>query len=91
VLATRHEHGALARCLDIIAGEGLSLTKLESRPRPGSPWEYVFYVDIEGHLTEPRMQAALAALAARTLFVKVLGCYPARELPKPPAQDPASL
>jgi chorismate mutase / prephenate dehydratase len=86
VLATRHEHGALARCLDIIAEEGLSLTKLESRPRPGSPWEYVFYVDIEGHLGEPRMQAALTALAARTLFVKVLGCYPARDLPKPPTQ-----
>jgi chorismate mutase/prephenate dehydratase len=89
VLATRHEHGALARCLDIIAEEGLSLTKLESRPRPGSPWEYVFYVDIEGHVAEPRMQAALTALAARTLFVKVLGCYPARELPKAPAQEPA--
>jgi chorismate mutase / prephenate dehydratase len=82
VLATRHEHGALAGCLDIIANEGLSLTKLESRPRPGSPWEYVFYVDIEGHVAEPRMQSALTALAARTLFVKVLGCYPARELPK---------
>jgi chorismate mutase/prephenate dehydratase len=85
VLATRHEHGALARCLNIVADEGLSLTKLESRPRPGSPWEYVFYIDIEGHLAEPRMQAALAAVASRTLFVKVLGCYPARELPRPPA------
>lgn len=83
VLATRHEHGALARCLDIIANEGLNLTKLESRPRPGSPWEYVFYIDIEGHIAEPRMQAALTSLAANTLFVKVLGCYPARELPKP--------
>jgi chorismate mutase/prephenate dehydratase len=71
--------------LNIIADEGLSLTKLESRPRPGSPWEYVFYVDIEGHLVEPRMQAALTALAGRTLFVKVLGCYPARELPQAPA------
>jgi chorismate mutase/prephenate dehydratase len=89
VLATKHEHGALARCLDIIAEEGLSLTKLESRPRPGSPWEYVFYVDIEGHLAAPRMQAALTALAARTLFVKVLGCYPARELPRAPAPEQA--
>jgi chorismate mutase / prephenate dehydratase len=84
VLATRHDHGALASCLNIIADEGLSLTKLESRPRPGSPWEYVFYVDIEGHVAEPRMQAALTALAARTLFLKVLGCYPARELPRAP-------
>ncbi len=82
VLATRHEHGALVRCLNIIADEGLNLTKLESRPRPGTPWEYVFYIDVEGHLTEPRVQAALAGLAARTLFLKVLGCYPARDLPR---------
>lgn len=82
VLATRHEHGALVRCLNIIADEGLNLTKLESRPKPGTPWEYVFYIDLEGHLASPRMQAALASLAERTLFVKVLGCYPARELPR---------
>jgi chorismate mutase/prephenate dehydratase len=82
VLATRHEHGALVRCLNVIAGEGLNVTKLESRPRPGTPWEYVFYVDVEGHVSSPRMQAALAGLAERTVFLKVLGCYPARELPK---------
>ena len=82
VLATRHEHGALVRCLNVIADEGLNVTKLESRPRPGTPWEYVFYVDVEGHVASPRMQAALAGLAERTVFLKVLGCYPARELPK---------
>ena len=82
VLSTRHEHGALVRCLNVIADEGLNVTKLESRPRPGTPWEYVFYVDVEGHIDSPRMQAALAGLAERTVFVKVLGCYPARELPR---------
>ncbi len=82
VFSTRHEHGALVRCLNIIAEEGLNLTKLESRPRPGMPWEYVFYIDVEGHLGEPRIQAALAGLAARTVFLKVLGCYPSRELPR---------
>jgi chorismate mutase/prephenate dehydratase len=82
VLSTRHEHGALVRCLNVIADEGLNVTKLESRPRPGTPWEYVFYVDVEGHESSPRMQAALAGLAARTVFLKVLGCYPARELPR---------
>ena len=82
VLATRHEHGALVRCLNVLADEGLNLTKLESRPRPGIPWEYVFYLDVEGHLQEPRLQAALARLAERTVFLKVLGCYPARELPR---------
>jgi chorismate mutase/prephenate dehydratase len=82
VLSTRHEHGALVRCLNVIADEGLNVTKLESRPRPGTPWEYVFYIDVEGHIASPRMQAALAGLAERTVFVKVLGCYPARELPR---------
>ena len=82
VMATRHEHGSLVRCLNVIAGEGLNITKLESRPRPGTPWEYVFYIDVEGHTGAPRMQAALAGLAERTVFLKVLGCYPARELPK---------
>jgi chorismate mutase / prephenate dehydratase len=82
VLSTRHEHGALVRCLNVIAGEGLNVTKLESRPRAGTPWEYVFYIDVEGHIASPRMQAALAGLAERTVFVKVLGCYPARELPR---------
>ena len=82
VMATTHEHGALARSLNVIADEGISMTKLESRPRQGSPWEYVFYIDVEGHVGEPRLQAALAGLAARTRFVKVLGCYPARALPK---------
>lgn len=82
VFSTRHEHGALVRCLNIIAEEGLNLTKLESRPRPGMPWEYVFYIDVEGHLGEPRIQAALTGLAARTVFLKVLGCYPSRELPR---------
>lgn len=82
VLSTRHEHGALVRCLNIIAGEGLNLTKLESRPLAGTPWEYVFYIDVEGHLSEPRMQAALAGLAERTVFLKVMGCYPTRALPR---------
>ena len=82
VLSTRHEHGALVRCLNVIADEGLNVTKLESRPRLGTPWEYVFYIDVEGHIASPRMQAALAGLAERTVFVKVLGCYPARELPR---------
>lgn len=82
VLSTRHEHGALVRCLNVIADEGLNVTKLESRPRPGTHWEYVFYIDVEGHIASPRMQAALAGLGERTVFVKVLGCYPARELPR---------
>jgi chorismate mutase/prephenate dehydratase len=76
VFGTRHERGALVRCLNVLADEGLNLSKLESRPRLGTPWEYVFYADVEGHLAEPRMQSALAGLAITTQFVRVLGCYP---------------
>lgn len=76
VFGTRHERGALVRCLNVLADEAISLTKLESRPRPGVAWEYVFYVDLEGHIAEPRLQAALARLAGTTQFVRLLGCFP---------------
>lgn len=76
VFGTRHERGALVRCLNVLADEGISLTKLESRPRPGFAWEYVFYVDVEGHVGEPRLQAALTRLTAATQFLRVLGCFP---------------
>jgi chorismate mutase/prephenate dehydratase len=85
VFGTKHERGALVRCLNVLADEGVSLTKLESRPKAGSAWEYVFYVDFEGHLTEPRVQSALAGMAQATQFLRVLGCYPrAVTAPDPP-------
>ena len=52
-----------------------------SRPRPGSPWEYVFYVDFEGNLQDEATEAALREVGAHVLSLKVLGCYPAR-MPK---------
>jgi len=52
------------------------MTKLESRPSRTGLWEYVFYVDIEGHREDPAVQSALAALNERAAFVKVLGSYP---------------
>jgi chorismate mutase/prephenate dehydratase len=78
ILATRHEHGALARCLDVLAEHGLNLTRLESRPRPGNPWEYLFYLDFEGNVADPAVAEALRRCAAHTRFLKVLGSYPAR-------------
>jgi chorismate mutase / prephenate dehydratase len=76
VFGTRHERGALVRCLNVLADEGISLTKLESRPRAGVAWEYVFYLDIEGHVAEPRVQAALTRLSGTTQFLRLLGCFP---------------
>jgi chorismate mutase / prephenate dehydratase len=78
MFVTRHERGALVTCLNLLADRDLNLTKLESRPRPGSPWEYQFYVDFEGNRSDPRVQEALRELAARAFFLKVFGSYPAR-------------
>lgn len=78
IFATRHERGALVKCLNLLAERGLSLTKLESRPRPNTPWEYLFYVDFEGNVESEPVQEALEAMRAHTSFLKVLGSYPAR-------------
>lgn len=84
VLVTRHEEGALLRCLEVLSGSRLSLTKLESRPRPGRPWEYLFFVDFDGNLAEPRVGEAMDELRNTALFLKVLGSYPAKATPGQP-------
>lgn len=81
VFSTRHVPGALHACLGEFAARGINLTKLESRPRRGRPWEYVFYVDFEGHWQDPPCQEALLGLLQRASFVKLLGSYPVAEGP----------
>ncbi|RPJ83602.1 MAG: prephenate dehydratase, partial [Acidobacteria bacterium] len=78
MFATRHEEGALVRCLSVLADRHLSMTKLESRPRPRNPWEYLFYVDFEGNLSDPNVADAVRAMSARASFLRVLGSFPAR-------------
>lgn len=78
IFATRHERGALVRCLNLLADRGLNLTKLESRPRPNTPWEYLFYVDFEGNLASEPVADAVDQMRVHTSFLKVLGSYPAR-------------
>jgi prephenate dehydratase len=72
--ATKNVAGALFRALSIFAQRGISLSKIESRPVPGHPWEYVFYADL---LCGPEKHArgALRHLAEFAEFVKVLGVY----------------
>jgi len=76
IFSTIHEQGALARCIAIFADRGLNLTKIESRPKPHTPFEYIFYVDFEGDVDRETTQAALRDLEAVTTFLKVLGSYP---------------
>lgn len=76
IFSTIHEQGALARCIAIFAERGLNLTKIESRPKPDTPFEYIFYVDFEGNVERDVTQAALDDLEAVTTFLVVLGSYP---------------
>jgi chorismate mutase/prephenate dehydratase len=97
ILSTRHEKGALLSCLQTLGEHGVSMTKLESRPRPNRPWEYMFFIDFEGNIADPRVSAAMEALRTQALFLKILGCYPAKatpvvahsaEIPSPPTTEP---
>jgi prephenate dehydratase len=72
--AIEHRPGTLVAALQRLAEAGVNLTKIESRPVPGSPWEYVFYVDVRFDSAE-RANAALAALREHCRMVKVLGRY----------------
>lgn len=76
IFSTRHERGALVRCLNVLADQGLNLTKLEARPRPGAPFEYLFYVDFEGNQESAGVQRALARMQALASYWRVLGSYP---------------
>lgn len=75
VFATDHRAGALYAALGALATRGINLLKLESRPSRGRPFEYVFYVDLDGHRDDAHVRAALAELAGVTSFLKVLGSY----------------
>jgi chorismate mutase/prephenate dehydratase len=77
LLSIKDEVGALYRILEPVAGARLNLTRIESRPTRRRPWEYVFFVDFEGHQADADVQQVLAALRERCLFLKVLGSYPA--------------
>lgn len=77
LFAMRNEPGTLHRILEPLARLGLNLTKIESRPAKSRPWEYVIFVDLEGHRESPPVAGALVEMAERTLFLRVLGSYPA--------------
>ena len=77
LFAMRNEPGVLYRILEPLARLGINLTKIESRPAKQRPWEYVMFVDFEGHRDTAPVASALDELGKRTLFLKILGSYPA--------------
>ncbi|MFA6178930.1 MAG: prephenate dehydratase [Candidatus Methylopumilus sp.] len=76
VIAAKNVPGAVVSLLEPLAQHKVSMTKLESRPSKIGMWEYVFFVDIEGHHQDPNVSSALAELQQRASFLKVLGSYP---------------
>jgi prephenate dehydratase len=77
VFTVRNVAGALFRSLSAFALRDLNMTKIESRPLRGKPWEYLFYLDFIGHEDDPVSRNALGHLAELADTLKVLGCYPA--------------
>jgi prephenate dehydratase len=69
--------GALFKCLSAFALRDLNMTKIESRPLRGKPWEYLFYLDFAGHVEDPVSRNALGHLGELADMLRVLGCYPA--------------
>jgi len=76
IVGARNRPGAVHELLGPLARHGVSMTRLESRPARTGLWEYVFFVDLEGHRDDPGLAAALAELERLAAFVRVLGAYP---------------
>jgi chorismate mutase/prephenate dehydratase len=76
LMATKNVPGAMLALLEPLAKHGVSLTKFESRPSKIGMWEYIFFLDVEGHYQEPKVAAAIKELEGRASFLKLLGSYP---------------
>ncbi len=77
VMTTKNKPGAMLELLEPLSKHGVSMTKFESRPSKQGLWDYVFFMDIEGHQNDPKVRAAFSELQHRASLLKVLGSYPA--------------
>jgi chorismate mutase/prephenate dehydratase len=76
LFSVKDEVGALYDVLSFFRQHNINLTKIESRPSKKKPWEYYFFVDLEGHRKSTRLKKSLEDLSKKCVFVKVLGSYP---------------
>ncbi len=73
-----HHEGSLVRALSVFSQARINLTRIESRPLPDTPWEYLFFVDVEGRMDAPDLAGALVSLRACCTHLRLLGSYPCR-------------
>jgi chorismate mutase/prephenate dehydratase len=76
LFSVKDEVGILYKMLEPFAKNGINLTKIESRPMKKKPWEYVFFVDMEGHIEDDKVGGAIKELEKKSVFIKHLGSYP---------------
>jgi len=79
VMSAENKPGAVHALLSPLAQHAVSMTRIESRPARSRAalWEYLFFIDLEGHEQDARVAAALGALRGKAPFLKILGSYPA--------------
>ncbi len=77
IVSTRNVPGALFKLLAPLEAEGISLTRIETRPSRTENWAYVFFMEFQGHHQDPAVKRVTDAIAEQSFFVKVLGSYPA--------------
>lgn len=82
ILATAHKAGSLVQALSIIKDFGINMTKLESRPIIGNPWEEMFYLDFEGNIETQNIKDLMDEIGKHTRYLKILGCYPIKNIEK---------
>ena len=77
IFSIKHEPGSLFKIVSSFHANNVNLTKIESRPTKKNTWEYNFYVDFEGHETDPKISAMLSNIRDNAIFIKILGSYKA--------------
>ncbi len=80
IFSIKHEPGALYRIIEKFYSSGINLTKIESRPKKSTAWEYNFYVDFQGNQNESKISEILNKIKQDSLFLKILGSYPMAKL-----------
>jgi len=80
IFSIKHVSGALYSILEKFNEYQVNMTKIESRPKKGTPWEYNFFVDFEGNQNDPKIKEMLDKIKENTLFLKILGSYSRAEM-----------